>query len=349
MRIRYAAALATAVLAAVAARAPAQPASGWKPDGNVEFVVGAGAGGENDRIARAIQHALAREHLVESMTVLNRPGAAQTIAINYLASKKGDANAIGLASGSFINAIARSGSSLHKNVTPLMKLFDAYQCYFTRVDSPIKSMADVRDRLKADPSSVTFAFPVGLGSPLHVSVVNVAKAAGAARESLTQLAMSTSPPREGIVPGQKWSSEQPAASAPLAGIEMRSESTYLRDERCRPAESSTALPPRARVVEQACAVILTRFRMSQPRTPRDPTPEEYRKSGLRTAGRWSGSGESLAYISLRTGWVVSVTQSGEQDMDVTVSTRDGGSGVRYAGQVRSQSQITLLPDSSPVH
>jgi putative tricarboxylic transport membrane protein len=40
-------------------------------------------------------------------------------------------------------------------------------------------MADVRDRLKDNPSSVTFAFPVGLGSPLHVSVVNVGRAAGA--------------------------------------------------------------------------------------------------------------------------------------------------------------------------
>lgn len=153
--------------------------SSWKPEGNVEFVVGAGAGGENDRIARAIQHVLTKERLVESMTVLNRPGAAQTIAINYLASKKGDANTIGLASGSFINAIARSGSTLHQNVTPLMKLFDAYQAYFTGIDSPIKSMAEVRDRLKANSSSVTFAFPVGLGSPLHVSVVNVAKASGA--------------------------------------------------------------------------------------------------------------------------------------------------------------------------
>jgi tripartite-type tricarboxylate transporter receptor subunit TctC len=57
----------------------------WKPEGNVEFVVGAGAGGENDRIARAIQHVLLKEKLVESMTVLNKPGAAQTIAINYLA------------------------------------------------------------------------------------------------------------------------------------------------------------------------------------------------------------------------------------------------------------------------
>jgi putative tricarboxylic transport membrane protein len=153
--------------------------SSWKPEGNVEFVVGAGAGGENDRIARAIQHVLTKERLVESMTVLNRPGAAQTIAINYLASKKGDANTIGLPSGSFINAIARSGSTLHQNVTPLMKLFDAYQAYFTGIDSPIKSMAEVRDRLNANSSSVTFAFPVGLGSPLHVSVVNVAKASGA--------------------------------------------------------------------------------------------------------------------------------------------------------------------------
>jgi putative tricarboxylic transport membrane protein len=66
----------------------------------------------------------------------------------------------------------------------LIKLFDAYQAYFTAIDSPIKSMAEVRDRLKADPSGTTFAFPVGLGSPLHVSVVNVGKAAGAPANKL---------------------------------------------------------------------------------------------------------------------------------------------------------------------
>jgi len=188
---RLVTAAAAAIVASVGAAAGTPPGNAWKPEGNVEFVVGAGAGGENDRVARAIQHVLTKEHLVETMTVLNRPGAAQTIAINYLASKKGDANEIGLASGSFINAIARSGSSLHKNVTPLMKLFDAYQCYFTRVDSPIKSMADVRDRLKADPASVTFAFPVGLGSPLHVSVVNVGKAAGATPSKLVTVVFNS--------------------------------------------------------------------------------------------------------------------------------------------------------------
>jgi putative tricarboxylic transport membrane protein len=158
----------------------AQPVdAGWKPTGNVEFVVGAGAGGENDRIARAIQRALTKEHLVDSMTVLNRPGAGQIIAMTYLAAKHGDANEIGLASGSFINAIARKGSDLNKQMTPLMKLFDAYQCYFTNLDSQFKTMVDVRTRLKADPGAVTFAFPVGLGSPLHISVVNVGKTVGA--------------------------------------------------------------------------------------------------------------------------------------------------------------------------
>jgi putative tricarboxylic transport membrane protein len=163
----------------------------WKPEGNVEFIVGAGAGGENDRIARAIQHVLVKEKLVESMTVLNRPGAAQTIAINYLAQRRGDAHEIGLASGSFINAIARNGSQLHKQVTPLIKLFDAYQGYFTALDSSIKDMADVRDRLKSDPSSLSFAFPVGLGTPLHVSVVNVGRAAGAPWQKLVTVVFNS--------------------------------------------------------------------------------------------------------------------------------------------------------------
>src|SRR5262245_23649666 len=131
MPIRRAAALAMAIAVLTGAGVGVlaqKPGNTWKPEGNVEFVVGAGAGGENDRIARAIAHVLTNEHRVDSITVLNRPGATQTIAIGYLAGKKGDANALGLASGSFINAIARSGSTLHKNVTPLMKLFDAYQC-----------------------------------------------------------------------------------------------------------------------------------------------------------------------------------------------------------------------------
>jgi len=182
MRSLYAAAV--VALLACGLRGPAwasdqQSAGAWRPRGNVEFVVGAGPGGENDRVARAIQQVLTKEHMVDSMTVLNRPGAGQIIAMNYLTGKRGDANEIGLVSGSFINAVARKGLTLTKQLTPLLKLFDAYQCYFTNANSRFRTMKDVSDSLKTDPSSVTFAFPVGLGSPLHISVVNVGKTVGA--------------------------------------------------------------------------------------------------------------------------------------------------------------------------
>ena len=170
-------------------------------------------------------------------------------------------------------------------------------------------------------------------------VVADRKAADAAHEWLAHLAIGASAPRGGITPGEMWSSEQAATHAPLAGLFWHTESTYLRDEQCRTTPDA--------ISGERCAVLLTRFEIAQPKPPRDPTPEDYRKRGLRTAGKWAGSGETLSYISLRTGWMVSVTQSGTEEMDVTVSTADGESSVHYAGRVRSQSQITLLPDPAP--
>ncbi len=169
------------------------------------------------------------------------------------------------------------------------------------------------------------------------------QAASAAREWLGQLVMGGSIPREGILPGQKWTSEQPAAVGPIAGLIWRTESSYLRDERCRPLEGLGPSGPADPLASEVCAVILTRYEVTQPRALRDPTPEEYRKRGLRTSGKRGGWGESLSYVSRRSGWVVSITQSASEEMDVTVSTADGESGVRYVGRVRSQSQITLLP------
>lgn len=170
------------------------------------------------------------------------------------------------------------------------------------------------------------------------------KAAAAARDWLAQLSMGASAPREGIVPGQKWSFEQPAASAPLAGLLWRTESTYLRNEPCRPAGPHGAAASDS-LAKETCAVILTRLEVTQPHPPKDPTPEDYRRAGVRTAGRWSGSGESLSYISLRTGWVVSVTQSATEEMDVTFYNAHGES-LRYAGRVHSQSQVSLMPPAA---
>jgi putative tricarboxylic transport membrane protein len=115
------------------------------------------------------------------MSVVNKPGGGQTIAMAYLSSHPANPHYLALASSSWLTTIAgaRGGGTTHRDVTPIVRLFIEYQVFFVAADSPIKSMADVRNRLKKDPASVSFAYSVGVGNPLHISIVDVAIAAGA--------------------------------------------------------------------------------------------------------------------------------------------------------------------------
>jgi hypothetical protein len=141
---------------------------------------------------------------------------------------------------------------------------------------------------------------------------------------------------QGVAVGQTWNSAQPADSMPIAGMIWRSNSTYLRNESCQPAESNQAGSS-----GDMCAVILTRQSVLPGRKRRDPTPEDYRRNGLKTSGQWNGSGESLSYISLQSHLAVSVTQDSSQKIDFTV-TNSSGSSIRYAGTIETHSRVELL-------
>ncbi len=180
-------------------------------------------------------------------------------------------------------------------------------------------------------------------------IVDGEKAVQAAREWIAQLDAGSGAPTGGVSPGQKWSSDQAATSLPVAGMVWRTESEYLRNEVCHPPNPEGAPAPSSAESAgnpepvETCAVILSRLKLVRPKSVRNPTPEEYRKSGVQTAGKWNGSGQSLSYISLRTGLAVSVTQTGTEEMDVTLTTGHSTS-MRYAGTILSRSQVALVED-----
>ena len=158
----------------------------------------------------------------------------------------------------------------------------------------------------------------------------------AAEQWMEQVSGTAGAP-QAVALGQTWNSAQPATSMPLAGMIWRSISSYLRNEPCRPADPNAPAVP-----DELCAVILTRQSVLPQKQLHDPTPEDYRRNGLHTSGRWSGSGESLSYVSLRTRSAVSVTQDSAQQIDFTVTNASGNS-IRYAGSIETHSRVALLP------
>jgi hypothetical protein len=154
-------------------------------------------------------------------------------------------------------------------------------------------------------------------------------------------------PAIGIVVGQKWENERPLEDTSLAGLSWRTESTYLRNEPCHPAPAKAQAAQDDRAKGDMCAVILTRLELTRHGSAhRDATPEEYRRNGLRTSGKWTGSGESLDSISLATGLLVSSTQNSTQDADYVITSTRTGSEIHQVGSVTSEMEIKLLPQAS---
>jgi hypothetical protein len=194
-------------------------------------------------------------------------------------------------------------------------------------------------------------------------VVSNPAAAAAVRAWINGFSPSANLPAEGIAIGQKWSAERPLDNTPLANLLWRTASSYLREEACElpgesrsgvqnPAATDSATPAAATGAKHAaappeplCAIILTSFDILRRGSANaDATPEDYRHNGLRTSGTWTGKGESLDTISLQTGMLLRSTQTSTQKMDFEIVSALSGSKIHYAGQVETQSEITLMPN-----
>ena len=174
------------------------------------------------------------------------------------------------------------------------------------------------------------------------------KAAQSAREWIAQLSASAGAPAGGVSVGQTWSSEQPADTLPIAGLVWRTDSEYLRNESCHQPNPDVPTAADSAANSQTppdCAVILANLNLVRSKASRDPTPPDFRKNGVTSAGKWNGSAQSLLYVSLATGMLVSVTQTGTEQMDVTLTSNHNTS-MRYAGRISSRSQVAQVVDDS---
>ena len=207
---------------------------------------------------------------------------------------------------------------------------------------------------KLEGKVVEFTLDAG-GKVISVSglegIVDSEKAAQSAREWIAQLSSSAGAPPGGVSVGQTWSSEQPADSLPIAGMVWRTGSQYLRNESCHPPNPD--VPTTAGAADSAarsqpptdCAVILANLNLVRSKAARDATPPELRKNGVQSAGKWNGSAQSLLYVSLASGMVVSVTQTGTEQMDVTF-TSNRNTSMRYAGTISTRSQVALVANDA---
>lgn len=164
------------LLCVVTVAAQAQP---WKPTRPVAFVTPSSPAGSLDLTARLIQKVWDDARTIGvPVVVINKPGAGNGIAWGYM-NDRGDGHAISIGNTNLVsNAVTGAHPYTHRDVTPLALMFDDYLVLVARADSPLKSMADVRDRLRADAGAVAVGFGPGVGAGSHTAAAVAWKAMG---------------------------------------------------------------------------------------------------------------------------------------------------------------------------
>lgn len=163
--------------ALVAATAHAQPA--WKPEKAVELIALNAPGGGGDRILRIMSSIMQeRRQLDVPANVVNKPGGGGAVAYAYLNQHPGDGHYLVLASKSILtNHVAGRGPS-YTEFTPVAFLFGEYISVTVKPDSPLRTGKDIVERLKADPSALSFGIATSMGNPNHQGIAAALKAAG---------------------------------------------------------------------------------------------------------------------------------------------------------------------------
>jgi tripartite-type tricarboxylate transporter receptor subunit TctC len=143
--------------------------SAYKPTQSVQVVVGFGAGGVTDVIARIMAEEMKKE-FGQSFVVMNRPGASGVLGAQYVAKAAPDGHTL-----LFIPSTHTSHPALRKEMpydtvedfTAIDLLVTAPNLLVVRADSPWMNMADFVADAKKRPNAIQYASS-GIGVSTHL-------------------------------------------------------------------------------------------------------------------------------------------------------------------------------------
>ena len=168
-------ALASGILSLTAA-----PTTGWKPTKTIELIAGGSPGGGYDMLCRIIQKCLVEENLVgKSVIVVNKPGGSGSVAWNYVKGKKGQGEYLAATSTLImLNNLLGSSALTYKDFTPIAALQTEWIGIAVQPESPWKTVKDLMEAIKADPSSVPIGIGPALGNNDHITFLKLSKTFG---------------------------------------------------------------------------------------------------------------------------------------------------------------------------
>jgi len=151
----------------------------WKPQNNVEFVIGSAAGTGTDVVARMIQRLWRETRTLDvSTSVMNKPGGGGAVSWAYLSQHAGDPHYLLVTSYNIVGGHITGRSKLtYTNFTPISLLSSEYIAYSVRKDSPIKNATELVDLLRKDPASVSVGISSTRGGANHIALAAFMKAA----------------------------------------------------------------------------------------------------------------------------------------------------------------------------
>ena len=146
---------------------------------SVKFMIPANPGGGWDQTSRNLSAAMIKAGVVKNAQFENKGGAGGTIGLaQFVNTAKGDGNAILTGGMVMVGGIILNKSAVNLGmVTPLARLTGEYEVLVVPTGSPIKTLKDLTDKLKADPGSVSWGGGSAGGTD-HILAGMVAGAVG---------------------------------------------------------------------------------------------------------------------------------------------------------------------------